>query len=317
MATPFLWISVLIFVALLLFSLGISSYIDFRRERSTFKARVKRVDPHGETETPARGPGIQTRVLKTLRALGHLIKPKNDEDLSHLRKMFLKAGYRSEHSVIVFFGVKVFLTALLPFLFILAKLSFLRTLPSFTVMLVAIFLALIGFYAPNLWLRVKVDTRKEKILLGLPDALDLMVVCAEAGVGLDSAIYRVGEEMKINNKALSEEFKLLNLELRAGKLRRDALKNLALRTDLDDVRSLVTLLVQTERFGTSIAQALRVHSDSMRTKRFQRAEEIAAKLPVKLLFPLIFFIFPSLFVAILGPAILRVYRTLLPVLYGQ
>jgi len=179
-------------------------------------------------------------------------------------------------------------------------------------MLVAIFLALIGFYAPNLWLRVKVDTRKEKILLGLPDALDLMVVCAEAGVGLDSAIYRVGEEMKINNKALSEEFKLLNLELRAGKLRRDALKNLALRTDLDDVRSLVTLLVQTERFGTSIAQALRVHSDSMRTKRFQRAEEIAAKLPVKLLFPLIFFIFPSLFVAILGPAILRVYRTLLP-----
>jgi tight adherence protein C len=243
--------------------------------------------------------------------LGHLIKPKNDEDLSHLRKMFLKAGYRSEHSVIVFFGVKVFLTAFLPFLFILVKLSFLRTLPSLTVMLVAIFLALIGFYAPNLWLRLKVDTRKEKILHGLPD------VCAEAGVGLDSAIHRVGEEMKLNNKPLSEEFKLLNLELRAGKLRRDALKNLALRTDLDDVRSLVTLLVQTERFGTSIAQALRVHSDSMRTKRFQRAEEIAAKLPVKLLFPLIFFIFPSLFVAILGPAILRVYRTLLPVLYGQ
>jgi tight adherence protein C len=317
MANPFLWISVLIFFAVVLFSLGISSYIDLRHERSTFKERIKKVDPHPETEAPARGSAIQTRVLKTLRALGHLIKPKNDEDLSHLRKMFLKAGYRNEHSVIVFFGVKVFLTALFPFLFILVKFSFLRTLPSFTVMLVAIFLALIGFYAPNLWLRVKVDTRKEKILLGLPDALDLMVVCAEAGVGLDSAIYRVGEEMKINNKALSEEFKLLNLELRAGKLRRDALKNLALRTDLDDVRSLVTLLVQTERFGTSIAQALRVHSDSMRTKRFQRAEEIAAKLPVKLLFPLIFFIFPSLFVAILGPAILRVYRTLLPVLYGQ
>jgi len=317
MANPFLWISVLIFLAVVLFSLGISSYIDLRRERSTFKERIKRVDPHPETEAPARGPRIQTRVLKTLRALGHLIKPKNDEDLSHLRKMFLKAGYRSEHSVIVFFGVKVFLTALLPFIFILVKFSFLRTLPSFTVMLVAIFLALIGFYVPNLWLRLKVDTRKEKILLGLPDALDLMVVCAEAGVGLDSAIHRVGEEMKLTNKPLCEEFKLLNLELRAGKLRRDALKNLALRTDLDDVRSLVTLLVQTERFGTSIAQALRVHSDSMRTKRFQRAEEIAAKLPVKLLFPLIFFIFPSLFVAILGPAILRVYRTLLPVLYGQ
>ena len=317
MANPFLLISVLIFFAVILFSLGVSSYIDVRRERSTFKDRIKKVDQHPETEVPARGPAIQTRVLMTLRALGHLIKPKNGEDLSHLRKMFLKAGYRNENSPIVFFGVKVFLTALLPFLFFLVKLSFLRTLPSFTAMLIAIFLALVGFYAPNLWLRLKVDTRKEKILLGLPDALDLMVVCAEAGVGLDSAIHRVGEEMKLTNKPLSEEFKLMNLELRAGKQRRDALKNLALRTDLDDVKSLVTLLVQTERFGTSIAQALRVHSDSMRTKRFQRAEEVAVKLPVKLLFPLIFFIFPSLFVAVLGPAALRIYRTLLPLMHGQ
>jgi tight adherence protein C len=317
MANPFLLISVLIFFAVILFSLGVSSYIDVRRERSTFKDRIKKVDQHPETEAPATGPGIQARVLMTLRTLGHLIKPKNGEDLSHLRKMFLKAGYRNENSPIVFFGVKVFLTALLPFLFFLVKLSFLRTLPSLTAMLIAIFSALVGFYAPNLWLRLKVNTRKERILLGLPDALDLMVVCAEAGVGLDSAIHRVGEEMKLTNKPLSEEFKLMNLELRAGKLRRDALKNLALRTDLDDVKSLVTLLVQTERFGTSIAQALRVHSDSMRTKRFQRAEEVAVKLPVKLLFPLIFFIFPSLFVAVLGPAALRVYRTLLPIMYGQ
>ena len=317
MANPFLLISVLIFFAVILFSLGVSSYIDVRRERSTFKDRIKKVDQHPETEAPARGPGIRARVLKTLRALGHLIKPKSSEDLSHLRKMFLKAGYRNENSPIVFFGVKVFLTALLPFLFFLVKLSFLRTLPSLTAMLIAIFSAVIGFYAPNLWLRLKVDTRKERILLGLPDALDLMVVCAEAGVGLDSAIHRVGEEMKLTNKPLSEEFKLMNLELRAGKQRRDALKNLALRTDLDDVKSLVTLLVQTERFGTSIAQALRVHSDSMRTKRFQRAEEVAVKLPVKLLFPLIFFIFPSLFVAVLGPAALRVYRTLLPIMYGH
>ena len=317
MAGPFLLISVLIFITVILFCLGASFYIDFRRERSTFKERMKRVDQHPETETPARGPRVQTRVLKAFSALGHLIKPKNEGDLSHLRKMFLRAGYRNENSPLLFFGVKVVLSIFLPSLIFLVKLSFLRTLPSFTVMVVAIFLALVGFYLPNLWLRLKVDRRKERILLGLPDALDLMVVCAEAGVGLDSAIYRVGEEMKLTNKPLSEEFKLLNLELRAGKQRRDALKNLALRTDLDDVRSLVTLVVQTDRFGTSIAQALRVHSDSMRIKRYQRAEEVAAKLPVKLLFPLIFFIFPSLFVAILGPAIIRVYRTLLPVLYGQ
>jgi tight adherence protein C len=193
MANPFFLISVLIFLTVILFSLGISSYIDFRRERSTFKERVKRVDQRPETETSARGPGIQTRLLKTFSALGHLIKPKDSEDLSHLRKMFLKAGYRSENSLIVFFGVKVFLAGFLPVLIFLVKLSFLRTLPSFTVMVVAIFLALIGFYAPNLWLRLKVETRKEKILLGLPDALDLMVVCAEAGVGLHSTGWRRDE----------------------------------------------------------------------------------------------------------------------------
>jgi len=317
MAGPFVVISILIFTAVILFSLGIQFYINFRRERSTFMERMKRVDQHPEAEPPSRRLEIETRVLKAFYALGHLIRPENGEDLSHLRKKFLRAGYRNENSPILFFGVKVFLAIFFPFLLFLVKLSFLRTLSSLTVMLLAIVLALIGFYLPNLWLRLKADRRKEKILRGLPDALDLMVVCAEAGVGLDAAIYRVGQEMKLTNKPLSEEFNLLNLELRAGKQRRDALKNLALRTDLDDMRSLVTLLVQTERFGTSIAQALRVHSDAMRTKRFQRAEEAAAKLPVKLLFPLIFFIFPSLFVAILGPAVLRVYRTLLPVLYGQ
>jgi len=184
-------------------------------------------------------------------------------------------------------------------------------------MLLSVTLALIGFYLPNLWLRLKIARRKEKIIKGFPDALDLMVVCVEAGVGLDAAIYRVGEEMKLSNKVLSEEFKLLSLELRAGKQRGEALRNLALRTDLEDVNSLMTLLIQTEKFGTSIAQALRVYSDSMRTKRYQRAEEMAAKLPVKLVFPLVFFIFPSLFIVILGPAAIRIVRILFPILKGQ
>jgi tight adherence protein C len=130
-------------------------------------------------------------------------------------------------------------------------------------------------------------------------------------MGLDAAINRVGEEMKLTNKALSDEFKLLNLELRAGKSRRDALQNLALRTDIEEVSNLVTLLIQTDKFGTSVAQALRVYSDAFRTERFQKAEEIAAKIPVKLVFPTILFIFPSLFVAIMGPAMIRVYETFL------
>jgi tight adherence protein C len=153
-----------------------------------------------------------------------------------------------------------------------------------------------------------VAKRKEEITLAFPEALDLLVVAAEAGMGLDAALNRVGEEMKLNSKAISEEFKLLNLELRAGKSRRDAMKNLALRTDLDDVSNLVTLLVQTDRFGTSVAQSLRVHADSMRTKRVMKVEEMAAKLPVKILFPTILFIFPSLFLVIMGPALIQAYH---------
>lgn len=143
---------------------------------------------------------------------------------------------------------------------------------------------------------------------GFPDALDLLVVCVESGMGLDAAIDRVGEEMKLSNAPLSEELRLYNMEMRVGKSRVDALKSLAGRTDLEDMKSLVTLLIQTDKFGTSMAQALRIHSDTMRGQRHQRAEEKAAKLPVKLLIPLVFCIFPALFVVILGPAIIQTIR---------
>jgi len=172
-------------------------------------------------------------------------------------------------------------------------------------------MAIMGYYFPDLWLRFKIARRKEVILKAFPDALDLLVVCVEAGMGLDSAINRVAKEIKLNYKVLSDELTLYNLELRAGKLRKDALKNLAMRTDLDEVNNLVTLLIQTDKFGTSVAQALTVYSDTMRTQRYQRAEEMAAKIPVKLIFPLILFIFPSLFVAILGPAAINIYKVLI------
>jgi len=202
----------------------------------------------------------------------------------------------------------------LPGLFATFKLMIIRPIPSIYIMFIAVLLALIGFYLPSFWLRMRVQKRKEKILEGLPEALDMMVVCVEAGMGLDAAINRVGQEMALSNKVVGEEFQLLSLELRAGKQRNDALRGLATRTDLEDVNSLVTLLIQTDRFGTSIAQALRVHSDSMRVKRQQRAEEIAAKLPVKLLLPLTLFIFPSLFVVVMGPAVIRILRILVPTL---
>ncbi len=175
-------------------------------------------------------------------------------------------------------------------------------------MLLIVVLALAGFYLPEIWLKIRINSRKDQITRGFPDALDLMVICTEAGMGLDSTINRVGEEMKLRHPALSEELKILMLELRAGKLRRDALRNLAMRTDSEDVQSFVTLLIQTEKFGTNVAQAMRVQADSMRTRRAQKVEQLAATLAVKLLFPTILLIFPSLFLVLLGPALIRAFR---------
>jgi tight adherence protein C len=249
--------------------------------------------------------------------LGEMAKPKEERNLSRLHTKFLQAGFRGVSPPIIFFGAKVFLAILLALIPSLIKLFTVESLPALSLMFFSVMLALIGWYLPDVWLRVRINRRKEEILHGFPDALDLMVVCVEAGIGLDAAIIRVGEEMKLSCKALSEEFKLMSLELRAGKLRQDALRNLALRTDLEDVSSLVTLLVQTDKFGTGVGPALRVHSDSMRTKRHQRAELMAAKLPVKLVFPLVFFILPSLFVVLMGPAVIKIFRVFFPIVAGR
>jgi len=322
MGTPF-FISILVFTTVVLFSLGIYFYnIDRRQARREVMERVRRMAegaPPEETATsgPESGGMVRKHSLNIFRFLGDWVKPKGEGELSQLRKTFLKAGYRGKNTPVIFFGVKTFLALLFPLGFFLLKFSLTINILPLYFMFFPVLLALLGFYSPEIWLRVKIGRRKQEILRSFPDALDLMVVCVEAGVGLDAAIFRVGEEMKLGNKVLSEEFKLLSLELRAGKSRQDALRNLALRTDLEDVSSLVTLLIQTDKFGTSVAQALRVHSDFMRVNRRQRAEAIAAKLPVKLLFPLILFIFPSLFVTILGPAVIRIFRILFPALPGH
>jgi tight adherence protein C len=310
-----LLISVLVFVAIMLFCSGMYFYANYRKEHRELTKRLKQTEERIPIEGKA--PPFQTiknQWLSIVGSLGSRVKPKTEGELSHLRKKFLKAGYRGENATVTFFGVKTFMAILLAAGFILVRLMILKTLPPLHFLLFFVLFALIGFYLPDLWLRIRIDRRKEEIFRGFPDALDLLVVCVEAGVGLDAAINRVGEEMKLSNKVLSEEFRVLSLELRAGKSRHDALRDLALRTDLEDVSSFVTLLIQTDKFGTSVAQALRVHSDFMRTRRRQRAEEIAAKLPVKLVFPLILFIFPALFVAIIGPAVIRIFRILLPTL---
>ena len=310
-------IPVLVFVFILLFGLGLYSYGEHRKKRGELIRRIRRAGEESPRESSPSLGEMKRHWLEWVALLGRFAKPKGEEEFSDLRKTFLKAGYRGDNGPLFFWGAKVLLAILAAVLFISIRLMVAKPMPSVHLMLLTVLFALVSFHLPNLWLRIRIATRKEQVQAGLPDALDLMVVCIEAGSGLDAAISRVAEEMALTNRAVSDEFKLLGLELRAGKSRQDALRNFAFRTDLEDVSSLVTLLIQTERFGTSIAQSLRIHSDSMRTKRFQKAEEVAAKLPVKLVFPLILFILPSLLVVILGPAAITIFRTLLPRMGGQ
>jgi tight adherence protein C len=310
-------ITAAVFFMTLLMVFGISSYASSRTQQKEWRERLKGIGESAAELLPESAPSSGTRLFKFLETVGEAAKPKNFEELSQLRKTLIKAGYRRVDAPLVFFGAKLCLAGALPVIFSLLRASVIPPLPYTQTMMFFVLAAVAGFYAPTVWVRLKTQRRQQEIVEGFPDALDLMTVCVEAGLGLDAAMNQVAEEVKLNHKVLSEELKLVNLELRAGQSRQNALRNLSLRTDLEDINNFVTLLIQTDNFGTSIGQALRVHSDTMRTKRHHRAEEKAAKLPVKLLFPLIFFIFPSMFVVIMGPAVIQVMRILLPTLVRQ
>ncbi|OPY83149.1 MAG: Bacterial type II secretion system protein F domain protein [Syntrophorhabdus sp. PtaU1.Bin153] len=303
-------IPILIFGATLFLVLAGAWYLSHLKDRRTL---LRKIENEGQKRSETTDRSLKTRAqqlfMDLTRHLAPLAKPKKEDEISQLRIRFLRAGLGGFRNVLmVFYGSKVLLAILPPVLLLMLKLSIFTSMLPMNLIFLMVFFALVGFYLPDLWLRIKIADRKDQITRAFPDALDLMVVCAEAGMGLDSSIQRVGREMGTRNAPLSEELRILSRELMAGKLRRDALKNLAMRTDSEDIESFTTLLIQTDRFGTSIAQAMRVQADSMRIKRTQKVEEIAAKLPVKLLFPTIFFIFPSLFVVLMGPALVRAFR---------
>jgi tight adherence protein C len=244
-----------------------------------------------------------------LSAIGVKTSPNRSVDQTDIKLKFLRAGLQGTNVPTVFWGTKFFLAVAIPAVFLVAVILFKPMNPSH-MLLSTVFLVTLGLFLPDIWLHVRTSGRKERLAKGFPDALDLMVVCVEAGMGLDAAISRVGEELGMSHPDLSKEFNLLNLELRAGKSRQAALRSLSDRMDIDEVNSLVTLLIQTDRFGTSVAQALRVFSESFRTARYQKAEEIAAKVGTKLIFPLVLCIFPSFFIVAVGPAAIQVYRAL-------
>ena len=235
-------------------------------------------------------------------SIGNVVKrfenlmPKSENEVSVIKKRLMLAGFRNENAIKIFYGSKVLVPALLA---LIAMVTGLANLGPFFVYLIALGG---GFLAPDFWLGKQIKKRQKKLTRGLPDVLDLLVICMEAGLSLDQATSRCAEELHDSQPEICDELGLVVLEQRAGRARSEAWKNMADRTGVDSLRNLVSMLVQTEQFGTSIAKMLRVHSDTLRVQRIQMVEELASKTSVKLVFPLVLFIFPALFLVTLGPA---------------
>ena len=260
-------------------------------------------------EAPAStGPGL---LAKLTRRVGEKL-PVSEQDASMTSRYMVAAGFRTETAVRFYYGVKVILCVVFLLLAFLVRDAITSNAILRMVLVVAAGFA--GYFGPGLFLDKMVSARQERIRLSMPDALDLLVVCVEAGLGLDQAIRNVADELRMTHKDISEEFGLVNLEMRAGKRRADALRNLAERVGEAELKKLVAILVQADRFGVSVAESLRTHSDYMRVRRRQEAEERAAKVGVKLVFPIFFFILPSMLVVSAGPGLLQLFKNLFPLM---
>jgi tight adherence protein C len=303
-------VPLLVFGALVAGIFSVLSLLSSRNSRAQERLeRISRPASLAEIEEPKSKMDRFQGVMETAKALSGPLMPQTELEQSELRIKLANAGFRSESAVAVYLGLR------------------LATLIAFTVLGIAIalprhglhvpalkpiaFFAAVGFYLPTIVLWYLRKKRQEEIFLTLPDALDLLVVCVESGLGLDAAMRKVCDEMKDHAKVIAEELSLANFQLQMGRPRREVLHDLGVRTGVDDVRSLAAILIQADRFGSSIAQALRVQSDSMRTRRKQIAEEKAAKTAVQLIFPLVLFIFPGIFVVLVGPAAIKIMDTIL------
>jgi len=310
-------IFILILVFLAVSGLAWGATLWFDRDSALRQRLNQLISPQdsGEKSLIA-GSEWQARVIKAVGPMAKLSTPKAGWDESSLRVRFMQAGLREASWPALYFATKTVLALLLPGLFVLYQGMSSIQMTVNTTVLVLVLTAAIGYYLPNGLLANAIERRKRELEDALPDALDMMLVCVEAGLGLDAAMNRAASEIGLRSEALSDEFNLVALELRMGVNRNQALRNLALRTGVDDIASFVTMLVQSDRFGTNVADALRIEAETMRTHRRLRAEERAAKIPLKLLFPLIFFIFPSLMLVLLGPAVISIYRVLIPTMAG-
>jgi tight adherence protein C len=291
----------LVFAAVVMAVFALNRYWEQRQQQNRFKDLV------GVVRTPTALPtAAAPKASRWMDSLYKLSLPAEGWGDSQIRLKFLRAGFRQSDAPRIYYVIKSLLVLVVPVLVWLGLWLFKPAWPSSQMALVTLLTAAVGYYGPDVFLQWRTQSRRDTLQRGLPDLVDLLVVALESGMGLDSAITRVSKELARSHALLAEEFYLAGLEVRAGAGRMTALKNLALRMNLDDLNGLVTMLNQSERFGTSLGEALRVQSEVMRLKRGQRAEEIAAKIPVKMLFPLIFFIFPSIMVVLIGPGWMQI-----------
>lgn len=272
----------------------------------------------GTTPPQSQAELLVDKVARLTKPLAKLSKPDEGFEGSALRRRFFNAGLRGASAPTAYFGAKAALAVIFPLLAFTVLTVLLKSPAKGNILIISLLAtAALGYYLPNIVLSRLVFVRQREIFENFPDALDLMTVAVEAGLGTEAALTRVAEDIVHKSPVLSEELRLVNLELRAGAQRERALRNLSIRTGVEEVDGFVSMIIQAERFGTSTAAALRVHSDMLRTRRRQKAEELAAKISLKLLFPLIFFIFPSLILVLMGPAMIQIYRVMLPALGGK
>jgi tight adherence protein C len=284
-------------IALVVFSFGAAAYAP----SSVLGSRLRALA--GQRTQAQQKPAFKERLEHALDPLSKAL-PLSPSEVSRTRKWLIQAGYRDSQHLTMYVGSRVLFAILGMFSVVAVE----GTLDP----LMMIGVGGLGFFLPRFILKRMIRDRQRRITLGLPDALDLTVICVEVGLALDQALMRVGQDLQHAHPELSDEFHLVNLEMRAGKPRAESLRNLVERTGVDDIRALVGTLIQTDRFGTSVAQALRVHSDSLRTERRQRAEEQAAKTTIKMVVPLALFVLPSIIFVTLGPAVIQLVRMLMP-----
>lgn len=269
----------------------------------------------GEALVKKQNDKMAKLIEQATPALAAPLQPKTEEETGKLKERLQHAGFRNESAISIFLGAK-FLCLIFGFLAGGGGAYFTKGLTQ-DALIITVAVAGVMFFLPDVAIWFMKKSRQDNIFYGLPDALDLMVVCVEAGLGLDQAMRKVAEEMKGTYGVLAEEFALSNLQLQMGSARNEVLSELGARTGVDDLKALAAILIQADKFGSSVAQALRVQSDSMRTRRSQMAEEKAAKTAVKLIFPLVIFIFPAIFVVLVGPAAITMINEMFPAMAGQ